>query len=272
MPQSRNRSSRAAERARYRKPKRRRGGSFGWNIAIIVVVIVGVLAVVLTVSGGSNSSDGGSGPPRAVDQATGTPGDHWHTAFGVNICGEWLTPPGLFDKAFNDQSSPNNVGIHTHGDGLIHTHPFYSSEQGTNATFGKFLKYGGWTINPDTIDIGSGYPWSGPGSAPKEQSWSNGDKCSFGQYKGQTAHVVWSLDGKLQTGNPSDYHQQDGVTIAVGFLPKGAELGFPPFACNAFATISDQNTAAVVSNDSPCRDQSSTSTTAPAATATTQAP
>jgi hypothetical protein len=258
-------------RSKYRKPQKRRGGSLGWNIAIITVIIVGVVAIVLTVSGSSSSSDGGSGPPRAANPTTGAPGDHWHTYLGVNVCGEWLSPAPAFEKDFHNQNGLNNAGIHSHGDGLIHTHPFVASEQGTNATVGKFLHYGGWTINSDTIDIGSGYSWKGPTSAPNEQSWSNGDTCTFGQYKGQKAEVVWSLDGKKQTGNPSDYHQQDGVTMAVGFLPKGAELPFPPDACTAFANISDQNTSAVVSADSPCR-QTGTSTTTPAATATTQAP
>ena len=57
----------------------------------------------------------------------------------------------------------------------------------------------------------------------------------------------------MQTGNPSDYKMKDGETVAIGFIPKGAELGFPPQACDAFANISDQNTAAVVSKNSPCR-------------------
>ena len=47
MPKSRNRYSRTAMRAKYRKPKRRRGGSMGWNVAIATVVVVGVVAIVL---------------------------------------------------------------------------------------------------------------------------------------------------------------------------------------------------------------------------------
>jgi hypothetical protein len=266
----RRRYSRRAARARYRTGGRKRGGSLGWNITIAVLVIAGIGAVWWAASGGASSNDGGSGPPRAADATTGVPGDHWHTYLGVNICGEWLSPAPAFEKDFHNQNGVENAGIHSHGDGLIHTHPFVPSEQGTNATVGKFLKYGGWTINADTIDIGSGYAWQGPASAPSQQSWSNGDKCTFGQYKGQKGEVVWALDGKLQHGDPSQYHQQDGVTLAVGFLPKGSDLAFPPDACSAFANISDQNTAAVVSAASPCR--AGTSTTAPGSTATTQAP
>ena len=88
MPQSRTRYQRAAMRSKYRKPKRKRSGSFGWNVAIAVIVIVGVVAVFLVRGSGDSA---GSGPPRAPDQAANVAGDHWHTAFQVNICGEWLS-------------------------------------------------------------------------------------------------------------------------------------------------------------------------------------
>ena len=80
MPQSRRRSGRSAMRARYRKPKRRRGGSMGWNVAIAVVVIVGVVLIIFTRS--NDTSSAGTGPPHAANPTTGEPGDHWHTYLG----------------------------------------------------------------------------------------------------------------------------------------------------------------------------------------------
>ena len=50
--------------------------------------------------------------------------DHWHTAYGVYVCDE-LSP-----VMFPNDSSDNRTGIHTHGDGLIHIHPFVSSVTG----------------------------------------------------------------------------------------------------------------------------------------------
>jgi hypothetical protein len=231
-----------------------------WNIAIAAVVIAGVLGVVFAVSGSKNA--GGSGPPRAANASTGQAGDHWHTYLGVDICGEWLSPVPAFEFAADNPSI--QAGIHSHGDGLIHTHPFSASEEGTNATLGKYAEYGGWSVSSDSIDA-----WTGPQSAPKTKSWSNGDTCPFGQYKGKKGTLVWAVDTKTRTGNPSGYHQQNGETIAIGFLPTGAKLPFPPGACNAFANISDQQTAAVVSKGSPCRTQATT-TTAP--TASTEPP
>jgi len=135
-------------RARYRKPRRRRGGALGWYVAMGVVVLVLVGILVASVS--ANKSSGGGGRPRAANASTGEPGDHWHTYLGVNICGEWLSPVPAFEFAADNPSI--QAGIHSHGDGLIHTHPFSSSEEGSNATVGKYAEYGGWSVSSNSID------------------------------------------------------------------------------------------------------------------------
>jgi hypothetical protein len=269
MPQSRTRYQRAAMRSKYRKPKRRRSGSFGWNVAIAVVVIVGIVAVVLT-RGSTDSA--GSGPPHAPNQAANVAGDHWHTALDIDICGQWLDPAPAFEKPADSPNQLGNAGIHSHADGLIHTHPFVNAEEGNNATLGKFFEYGGWGLSSDSIDLGGSIStntpnqWAGPKSDPKKTQWSNGDVCPFGQYKGKKVQLTWAVDGTTKSGNPADYHQRDGETVAIYMLPKGAEMTFPPSACTSFAQISDQNTA-VLSKNSPCRAIDATTTTTPATTA-----
>jgi hypothetical protein len=260
MPQSRTRYQRAAKRSRYRKPKRKRSGSSAWNITIAVLIIAGVVAVFL-VRGGGNSA--GSGPPRAPDAAANVAGDHWHTAFQVNICGEWLTAQPQFEKPADNPNQQANVGIHTHGDDLIHTHPFVVSEEGNNATLAKFAEYGGWSVSSDSIDA-----WVGPKSKPDQKAWSNGDTCTFGPYKGKQGQLTWAIDGKTRTGNPADYKMVNGQTLGIYFLPKGVDQPFPPDACTAIANISD-NAVDVLSKSSPCRAIDTTTTTAPGAATTT---
>ena len=58
-------------------------------------------------------------------------GDHIHQAYGVNVCGEWKDPIPEFES---------KIGIHTHGDGVMHIHPFSQLGAGANATLGRFLK------------------------------------------------------------------------------------------------------------------------------------
>jgi hypothetical protein len=57
-------------------------------------------------------------------------GDHIHQAFGVHVCGEWKPDVPEFES---------QVGIHTHGDGVLHIHPFSQLGVGANATLGRFL-------------------------------------------------------------------------------------------------------------------------------------
>ena len=135
MPKSRNRYARAQARARYRKPKRR-GGSFGWNMGIALVAVVGIALLVWTVAG---RRDQASAAPRAGNPTTGEAGDHWHASLDANVCGVWLPPAPQFEtEAGNPQI---RVGIHSHADGLIHIHPFNSSESGSHATVGRFLTF-----------------------------------------------------------------------------------------------------------------------------------
>ncbi len=70
---------------------------------------------------------------RLQDDLDGVPqlGDHIHQAFAVNVCGEFLTNIPEFESA---------VGIHTHGDGVMHIHPFSQLGVGANATLDRFLK------------------------------------------------------------------------------------------------------------------------------------
>jgi len=84
-----------------------------------------ILVAALAACGGD---DGGDAQRSSADGPN--VGDHWHSAFGVYACGEFTAP-----------ENPNDPrGIHTHGDGLIHTHPFEDAAAGENATLGVFFE------------------------------------------------------------------------------------------------------------------------------------
>ena len=65
--------------------------------------------------------------------------------------------------------------------------------------------------------------------------------------------IAWAVDGKARTGNPSDYKLKDGETLAIDFLPKGADQPFPPDACTAFSQINDNSTANLSKNSRASR-------------------
>ena len=237
MPPSRRRYSRAQLRARYRKPKRGRSSRWFYS-ALALIVVLGVAGVVLL----KPSSSSANTPPTPGDPTTGVPGDHWHTAFGVNICGQWLPNPPTFETAANN---PNvRVGIHTHGDGYIHIHPFTQSEGGHHATLGLFFNYGGWTVSDSSISA-----WTGPDANPSKKTWSDGDRCPPGTPDGgQPGTVKWAVDCRSQAGNPADYRLRDQQVLAVAFIPKHASVPVTPTA--AVAPASDGSGAGAVATSS----------------------
>ncbi len=216
-----SRYSRAQARAKYRKPKARRSGSMVWGAVLTVVVVLGVGGIVLARAGRQAGADVA---PKANTGQDDTEFDHWHAFLGADVCGAWMPNAPEFEK---QAGSEVQAGLHSHGDGLMHIHPWSNAESGNNATVGRYIEYGGWKLSDDSMTL-----WDG-------KELKNGDKCESGEFQGQEAFVVWSVNGKMKTGDPADYKPDDRDIVAIGFLPKGVELPEPPDAQSALANISD---------------------------------
>ena len=240
MARSRKRYSRAQMRAKYRKPSRK--GSSRWFYGLLATIVaLGVAGVVFL----RPSSGNALVAPSPGDPTTGAPGDHWHTAFGVNICGQWLANPPTFETAADN---PNvRVGIHTHGDGYIHIHPYTASEGGHHATVGRFFGYGGWSVSDSSVNA-----WTGPAADPTKLAWTNGDKCPAGTPDaGRTGVLKWSIDCKAKTGDPSSYQLKDQQVLAIAFIPKVLPIPVTPNAALAPATDGTGAKAAATSSCTP---------------------
>jgi hypothetical protein len=212
--------TRARIRARGRRGQRRGGATWFYG-AVALVVVVGIVLVVVSRSSTADV------PPQPGNPSTGEAGDHWHAAVAANVCGEWLSNPPEFETSADNANV--RVGVHTHGDGFMHIHPFTKSEGGDNATFGRFLTYGGWGASEDSLQL-----WAGPASAPDATDFSDGDTCPEGtEFAGKKGVVKWSVDCKEREGNPSDYKPSDGDVVAVAFLPKSQKIGVPPNVSSA---------------------------------------
>jgi hypothetical protein len=235
VPKSRNKYSRARRRERSRRTRHQRSSRWFYT-AIAAIAIVGVVGVVVVRGGGDSSI-----APQI--------GDHWHAAFGVNICGQWLSNPATFESPAGN--SGVRAGIHTHGDGFIHIHPFARAETGDHATLGKFMSYGGWSVSEDSLSV-----WEGPPNDSTKTSWKNGDKCpsESGQPgKGKPGEVVFEVNCKTVSGNPSDHKLADQEVVAIGFVPKGDEIGPPPNAASAPSNDSGTATQPKAIDQKECR-------------------
>ena len=87
-----------------------------YYLAIFIVVMLGTLTIVQSRDARLNKlSLAGLTTPPVPNK------DHWHVAYAVYICGKFQPP-------ITNQTDP--VGIHTHGDSVIHVHPFVDSSAG----------------------------------------------------------------------------------------------------------------------------------------------
>jgi hypothetical protein len=110
--------ARAAKAGGGRRARQTAERSLLFPAAMAVVVVLGIAAVFL-----------------ARDQRDVTPNldDHWHSAFGIYVC-------DTFEADLPNDSVNDLSGIHTHGDGLIHIHPFAVADRtGPRANLGAFF-------------------------------------------------------------------------------------------------------------------------------------
>lgn len=182
----------------------------------------------------------------AADASRPEIGDHWHMAYGFNVCGEWIQLAG--DK--EERDSTGNVvssefattGIHSHNDGLIHWHANSRKAVGRRATLSVFLKVYGVEVDAD------GMQW--PDDQQAELSAVFGDKYADGKFEdGKTtctvdgkevpgAIQVVAWDNYQDTGDGTTYVaafndirvDRDAMVFTIAFVPKGTDVKMPPWA------------------------------------------
>lgn len=135
--------------------------------------------------------------------------DHWHAAFGVWSCNRWLAP-------IPEGEDP--TGIHTHGDGLIHIHPFDERAAGSKAILRRFLEATFLSVDAKRIEI------------PKQAPLLAGSDCKG--KKTEITAVVWRSVKDRQpvvvTKDIGSIRLADGQAIALVHAPKGTIPSLPP--------------------------------------------
>jgi hypothetical protein len=139
--------------------------------------------------------------------------EHWHSAYGFYFCDQFSPP--LADNGRDP------LGIHTHGDGIIHVHPFSQAASGNRATFDKFEDTMGITVDRDRLEVG-------------DKKFSNGDKC--GDKAGEVRVLV---DGKPYDGDPGKIKFGDRQSLVFAFAPKDAEVPPQPPSFGGLNNLSD---------------------------------
>jgi hypothetical protein len=144
--------------------------------------------------------------------------DHWHAAFGIDVCGDW--EPALADDG------PDTMGIHTHADGLIHIHPFVGAASGDRAVFQLFANQVGLELGENSFTL------------PDGRTFTDGDDCEGDDGEttpGRVALYVWppqateATDPEIVTDAIGETRfRRDGQIFVLAFVPEDAEVGLPP--------------------------------------------
>jgi hypothetical protein len=199
-------------------------GGTVFPIAVAIVLIVGLGLIVY-----------GRQTLPSADASPPTINDHWHAAYGFNICGEWYQLAGdLEDRNSQGQYIYTNflrTGIHSHDDGVIHWHPNTSRAVGNNAVIGVFLESYNVVLEDDRLKF------------PEENVLGFTDEYIEGetQCDGEDATLsvrVW--DSFTDTDSGSRYIanmdririQQDGMVFGIFFGPDDMDQSMPPWAAD----------------------------------------
>ncbi len=197
-----------------------------------------------------------SGPGPYLRNAAGYP-DHWHAALGVNICGKWQ--PGPIWPTYGNGTLTRHdapdvyAGLHTHqlvdgsSDGLIHMEPYSPDEAGANATLGKYMEFGGWSVSATAMHLwppvdGASIQYQQNGAPVIKGtpiSVQNGQLCGSrpGVVRWATGQFVPGQPTTLveQHGDPARLHLEDNQVIGLYFVPAStalASLGAVPSTKN----------------------------------------
>ena len=251
--------ARLASRGKGKKVRFQGGSVF--PIAVALVVALGLLLIVY---GRQSRPNDGSGVPR-VNNGSNIDA-HWHAAFGIYICDTFQPKiTGTLEETGID-SDGNQVflnekfrilGIHSHGDGIIHYHPASTKSSGNRAKLGVFLD----SYDIKLTDTELVMPANQGGG-----KWSTKDFKCDGKDTQLTVRV-W--DHFNDTANfhdvVTDFNNiritNDGMVFVIAFVPKGTDIPQPDWA-SQLPTLGAADGGAVIA----------TTTTSIAGGATTSTP
>jgi hypothetical protein len=143
--------------------------------------------------------------------------------------------PGQFLAPFTD-AQQDVLGIHTHGDGLIHIHPFTDSAAGRKATLGLFLDQVGVSMTNDTLTLATG------------QTFKEGQtKCQGGK-DGELQVAKWNDVNDAAAGKKPNEIFTSGFdqirlgannSFTIAFMPPGSTIPAKPDVASRIANVSD---------------------------------
>ena len=176
----------------------------GYPLALFVIVVLGVALVAYARADRLDSLSSQETPVKNQD--------HWHAAYGIYVCDHFLPP-------LTDVKETDPDGIHTHGDGVIHVHPFSTKGAGKNAKLKVFGEMVGMKFGSDYFEVngekyGNGYKCGDKDARVQVVRWANADDESV------VGEVFGTDPGEVRIRN-----DRSAITIAI--VPDGTDIPRP---------------------------------------------
>jgi len=200
---STKKAARVARQTSGKKVRSSQGLVFPLALGVVLLIGLGLVVYARSSRPGTNSTV----PP--------TLNDHWHTAYGIWGCDSWL--PAIQNQTDDIDGRP--IGIHTHGDGVIHVHPFTSEAAGENAKLGVFLKTSGLKLSNDKLE-----------QPEVNKTYKNGDDCkgkpgSLKVLVWDNANTAGSTDPKVYVTDFSNIRfTNDRMALTIAFVNSDEDL------------------------------------------------
>lgn len=195
--------------------------------AIVAIVALGIGIVVFARSKNAGIGDNDQKPRARLTDSSAY--DHWHASFATSVCGK-------------EQAAPQDVqedilGIHTHGDGLAHIHPFSLRASGERATLGKFFDQVGLVVTDDGF--------KGPdGKVYKAGETTCGGKETelvLAHWKDATTAASNKPDKITRSGFRSVRFSENYGAYTLALVPKGSTDIAPPSSSAEIETLGAQD-------------------------------
>jgi hypothetical protein len=216
----------------------------------MVVAIVLVLGMALIVYARTSRPAADASEPRVY---TGTTGNHWHGAYGFQICSD--TPNIQLAGDLEEKDASGNfisqamrtTGIHSHGDGVIHWHAWTSRASGRNAKLDIFFDNYDVELGDEVLELPEGdddrlsrliFPGGAPDNPADFPLRYEEDETECAGEDATLKVVVWKDytdpdSQQVYTSNFGDIpFDQDGLVIVVAFVPDDVEVEMPSWAPN----------------------------------------
>jgi hypothetical protein len=221
---STRKAARLAQKGKGKKVRFQGGTLF--PLIVIAIIVIGLGTIVYARQ---------SRP--AADASRPTVNDHWHVAYGFQLCSEdnfTKLNGNLEETDANGQlvsSAFLATGVHSHDDGVIHWHPgagFGSRAVGNRAKLGVFLDNYDVELDDDSLKF--------PENQGGKEYIEGETKC--GDENAELKVVVWDhyndeASGTTYVSNFDDIRiTNDGMAITIAFVPRGVDVVKPPWAAD----------------------------------------